>query len=157
MDKEFLQKAKEIAQEIKKRDNFLVVTNHDADGISSGAIIATALSRLGKKFETIVGERGMKLSGGQKQRIILARALARKPEILILDEATSAIDAESEKLIQQSIKDLKGRMTILIIAHRPSTVMNCDRLVVLEKGKVVEEDSPERLQENPQSYFYRMK
>ena len=121
------------------------------------ANIYDTVIELPKKFDTVVGERGVKLSGGQKQRIVLARALARKPEILILDEATSAIDTESEKLIQQSIKDLKGKVTILIIAHRPSTVMNCDRLVVLEKGGILEEGPPEKLIENPQSYFYRMK
>ena len=144
-----------VKNNIRFYDEF--ISEKDIIEAAKMANIYDTIKELPKKFETVVGERGVKLSGGQKQRIVLARALARKPEILILDEATSAIDAESEKLIQQSIKDLKGKMTILIIAHRSSTVMNCDRLVVLEKGKIVEEDSPENLQENPQSYFYRMK
>ena len=133
------------------------VSEKDIIEAAKMANIYDTVTELSEKFDTVVGERGVKLSGGQKQRIVLARALARKPEILILDEATSAIDAESEKLIQQSIKNLRGKMTILIIAHRPSTVMNCDRLIVLKKGKILEEDSPEKLIENPQSYFYRMK
>lgn len=126
------------------------------EALKMANIYATVLE-LPQGIDTIVGERGIKLSGGQKQRIALARALAKKPEVLILDEATSAIDGESEKLIQESIKSLRGKMTILIIAHRPSTVMNCDRLVVLEGGKILEEGSPEALLNNPDSYFYRMR
>ncbi len=106
-------------------------------------------------FNTVVGERGIRLSGGQRQRIILARALVRKPEILILDEATSALDNESEALIHESIENFRGQITVIAIAHRLSTVMNSDRLLVLEEGKITEEGKPAELLKNKDSYFYK--
>jgi subfamily B ATP-binding cassette protein MsbA len=107
-------------------------------------------------YATRVGDRGVKLSGGQRQRLAIARELFKAPEILILDEATSALDSESEALIQQSIQALKGRMTILIIAHRLSTVRTCDRLYVLDGGRVVEEGAVADLLGRPSSRFRRM-
>jgi len=107
-------------------------------------------------FETHVGERGGELSGGQKQRIALARALARKPEILVLDEATSALDNESEKIIREALDNLRGKITIVVIAHRPSTIANVDKLVVLDKGRIIEQDSPKKLLENRNSYYYKV-
>lgn len=107
-------------------------------------------------YATRVGDRGVKLSGGQRQRLAIARELFKAPEILILDEATSALDSESEALIQQSIQALKGRMTILIIAHRLSTVRICDRLYVLDRGAVVEEGAVAELLGRPSSRFRRM-
>ena len=107
-------------------------------------------------FGAIVGERGVMLSGGQKQRIALARVLARNPEVLILDEATSSLDNESEALIQKSINDLRSKITILIIAHRLSTIFNVDRLLVLDNGKITEEGTPSDLLKNPDSYFHRI-
>jgi ATP-binding cassette subfamily B protein len=88
-----------------------------------------------------VGDRGVRLSGGQRQRIALARALLRKPELLILDEATSALDSESERLIQQSIELVARDTTILVVAHRLSTVAKANQVYVLGKGRVVEEGS----------------
>lgn len=105
------------------------------------------------KFRASVGERGALLSGGQRQRIALARVLARKPQILILDEATSALDNESELFIQKAIESLRGKMTILIIAHRLSTVMIADRLIAVDGGKIIEEGMPKELLENKNSYF----
>lgn len=87
---------------------------------------------------TEVGEKGVKLSGGQKQRLFIARELFRNPGLLILDEATSALDSESESVIQQSIEKLRGSVTIIIISHRLSTVKNCDKIFVLDKGKLIE-------------------
>ncbi len=107
----------------------------------------------GKK--TIVGERGLRLSAGQRQRIHIARVLARNPEVLILDEATSALDNTTEKHIQKVIDSFKGKMTIIVIAHRLSTVMNCDRLLVLDKGKITEQGSPKQLLDDKESYFYK--
>ncbi len=109
-----------------------------------------------KGFDTIVGERGVELSGGQRQRIALARVLARDPEILILDEATSAIDSESEAAIQDAIQNMKGSITIVMITHRVSAVQNVDKIVAIDDGRVIEEGSPESLLSNPESYFYRI-
>ncbi len=97
------------------------------------------------QYETVVGDRGSLLSGGQKQRISIARAILIKPSILILDEVASALDAESEELIQKSIQSLKGRCTIFAVAHRLSTIRNADRIFVLEKGRIVESGTHEEL------------
>ena len=88
-----------------------------------------------KGIETMVGERGVKLSGGQRQRIGIARALYQRPEVLILDEATSALDTETEKSITDTILKFKGRITILAIAHRVSTLSACDFKVRFEEGR----------------------
>ena len=113
------------------------------------------IQSLPEKFETIVGERGLRLSAGQRQRIVIARILARKPELLILDEATSALDNESEAQIQAVIKKLKGRVTVFAIAHRLSTVMDSDKLMVLEGGRLVEQGEPQKLMADKNSYFFR--
>ena len=107
------------------------------------------------KYNTVIGERGMMISGGQRQRIIIARVLALKPQILILDEATSALDNESELKIQKIIENLKGKMTVLVIAHRLSTVMNCDRIITIENGEITGLGDPERLLKDKNSYFYK--
>lgn len=98
-----------------------------------------------KKFNQIVGERGIKLSVGQKQRVAIARAILRDPRILILDEPTSALDAKSEKFINESLAELMKGRTTFIIAHRLSTVRRADKIIVLEKGKIVEEGKHEEL------------
>jgi len=107
-------------------------------------------------FDTVVGERGIMLSAGQRQRVVLARILAREPEILIMDEATSALDNESELLIEKAIRALRGKITVFIIAHRLSTVMNTDRILALDNGTIMEEGEPAELLKNKESYFYRM-
>ena len=109
-----------------------------------------------KGMDTMVGERGTMLSVGQRQRIAIARVLARDPKILILDEATSALDNETEKEIQKVIEKLKGRVTTIMIAHRLSTVMQADKLLVLDDGKVKEEGSPEDLLKDDSSYFAKL-
>lgn len=103
------------------------------------------ISKFPEKFDTLVGERGVKLSGGQRQRVAIARAILKDPSILILDEATSALDTESEKLVQDALNELmKGRTTI-IIAHRLATIRNVDRIYVLKEGEIVEEGSHDSL------------
>ena len=96
-------------------------------------------------YDTIVGERGTRLSGGQRQRITLARALVRDVDILILDEATSALDSESEKVIQDTLFDLYGKRTIIVVAHRLSTIQMADQILVLDDGQVIESGTHEEL------------
>ena len=132
------------------------ITKEDIVESSRMANIYDFIETLPEKFNTVVGERGVLLSGGQRQRIVLARVLARRPQILILDEATSALDNESEALIQKSIEGLKGKVTVLAIAHRLSTVMASDRLLVLDKGKIIEEGTPAELLKDKDSYFFKV-
>ena len=106
---------------------------------------ADFVSHLSKKEKTIVGERGVKLSGGQRQRVAIARAIYRNPELIIFDEATSNLDAISEKAIGKAMEDIFKKRTALIIAHRMATVLSCDRVVVLKKGQVVESGAPKKL------------
>jgi ATP-binding cassette subfamily B protein len=95
------------------------------------------LDRLPQGFDTFLGERGVRLSGGQRQRIAIARAILRDPAVLLLDEATSALDAESERLVQDALEQLMQARTTLIIAHRLATVRKVDRILVMDRGRIV--------------------
>lgn len=108
------------------------------------------------KYDTLVGERGIRLSGGQKQRVAIARAILMNPKILLLDEATSALDSESENLVQQAldtiINDTNDAKTVIIIAHRLSTVRNADQILVIQNGTIVEQGNHQQLIDNDNVY-----
>jgi ATP-binding cassette subfamily B protein len=114
------------------------------------------ISRFPEAYGTLVGERGVKLSGGQRQRIAIARALLKDPAILILDEATSSLDSESEALIQEALSELLVGRTSFIIAHRLSTVRQCDRIYVIDRGAVVESGTHAQLMENAEGTYRRL-
>ena len=110
------------------------------------------IEKLPNKYESIVGENGVKLSGGQKQRLSIARAILKNSSIILLDEATSSLDSESESVIQKAIENLTKNKTTIIIAHRLSTVMNCDKILVFENGQIIEEGNHEFLVNNSSTY-----
>jgi subfamily B ATP-binding cassette protein MsbA len=110
------------------------------------------VEKLPNKYETMIGENGVKLSGGQKQRLSIARAILKDSSIILLDEATSSLDSESEAVIQNAIENLTKNKTTIIIAHRLSTVMKCDKILVFENGKIVEEGKHEFLVSNSNIY-----
>jgi len=133
------------------RDNITFGLNHIEDeaveAAARAAQIYDFIMDLPEKFDTTVGERGITLSGGQKQRIAIARALLRESPLLLLDEATSSLDAQSEMLVQAALDELMKDRTTLIIAHRLATVLKADRIIVVDKGRIVEEGTHHTLVE----------
>jgi ATP-binding cassette subfamily B protein/subfamily B ATP-binding cassette protein MsbA len=141
------------------RDNILYGSPEAAqEQIEDAARTAHAhefITKLEKGYDTIIGERGVKLSGGQKQRVALARAVLTNPQLLILDEATSFLDSESEALVQDALRRIFRNRTTLVIAHRLSTIMDADKIAVIEKGLIVEEGTHGDLLDR-QGRYYQM-
>ena len=139
------------------KNNLLWANNNARDSdVEHACRLANAekfISTLDGKYDALVGERGVKISGGEAQRICLARALIRKPKVLILDEATSSLDSHSELLIKESIENLTGETTIICIAHRLSTIQSADRIYYLEAGKIIEEGTFKELIDRKESSF----
>lgn len=125
----------------------LDATDAEVEEAARRAYADEFIAALPEKYDTVVGERGVKLSGGQKQRLAIARALLADPRILILDEATSLVDTEAEQLIQRALDNLRHNRTTFVIAHRLSTVRDADKIVVIEGGQIVEQASHEQLME----------
>jgi len=133
--------------------------NSDKEAVIQAARMANAhefISAFPEGYETIVGDRGIKLSGGQRQRIAIARAMLRNPQLLILDEATSSLDTESEQQVQSALKTLMKGRTSIVIAHRLSTIRHADKIIVLKQGQIIEQGSHEALMELEGGYYRKM-
>ena len=139
------------------RENLLLgVENHAVDGVEEAARISQllpAIQSFGAGFETVIGERGVRLSGGQKQRTALARAIIRNPPILILDDAFSSVDVETEEEILRELKQFMHGRTTLLISHRISTVRDAGMIVYLSGGEIVEQGSHEELLAKRGAYY----
>ena len=131
-----------IAENIAYGDRW--ATRDRIEAAAAAANAAEFIDRLPDGYDTLIGERGVRLSGGQRQRLAIARAVLADPRIFILDEATSNLDSESERLIQQSLDELLRGRTSFVIAHRLSTIRHADRILVLEDGRIVRDRQPRR-------------
>lgn len=141
-------------------ENNILLGKQDADlaQIEDAAHVANAFNFITKKeggFRTNIGDRGTKLSGGERQRLTIARAIVKNPPILILDEATSSLDTESERLVQDAINNMMQNRTSIVIAHRLSTIRHADEIIVLQKGEIVERGTHEELLKK-EGYYYRL-
>jgi subfamily B ATP-binding cassette protein MsbA len=126
--------------------------------VEEAATIANAHNYITKKeagYQTNIGDRGSKLSGGERQRLTIARAVLKNPPILILDEATSSLDTESERLVQDAINNMMQNRTSIVIAHRLSTIRHADEIVVLQRGEIVERGTHNQLMQK-QGYYYKL-
>ncbi|MFJ5621669.1 ABC transporter ATP-binding protein [Peribacillus loiseleuriae] len=139
------------------RDNLMIIEPNASEEYLWDALEFAAAAEFVKKLpqglDTLIGDRGIRLSGGERQRLVLARAILRKPSILVLDEATSALDTENEAKIQAAIERLKGTMTIIVIAHRLSTIRNADQVVVMDQGEIIQVGAYNQLAKEKRGMF----
>ncbi|WP_422659338.1 ABC transporter ATP-binding protein [Paenibacillus sp. EC2-1] len=142
------------------RDNLKLVAPNADDAELWEALRFSAseefVRKLPQGLDTVIGDRGIRLSGGERQRVVLARAILKRPSILVLDEATSALDSENEKLIQNALELLKGSMTIIVIAHRLSTIRNADQVIVMEEGSVIQQGGYHQLSQESKGTFKQL-
>jgi subfamily B ATP-binding cassette protein MsbA len=142
------------------RDNILYgkldATPGEVEAAARAANAHGFILELAEGYDTLVGERGVKLSGGQRQRIAIARAILKNPRVLILDEATSSLDSESEQAVQEALQRLMQARTTFVIAHRLSTIVNADRIAVIEGGYVVEQGTHAELLGHEGGLYRRM-
>lgn len=142
------------------RDNLKLVAPSATDDDLWEALRFSAsdqfVSKLPQGLDTVIGDRGIRLSGGERQRIVLARAILKRPAILILDEATSALDSENERLIQEALERLKGSMTVIVIAHRLSTIRHADQVIVMEQGQIIQQGGYQQLSQENEGTFRQL-
>lgn len=142
------------------RENLMIIDNEAKEQQLWEALeFASAdsfVKNLPHGLDTLIGDRGIKLSGGERQRLVLARAILRKPAILVLDEATSALDSVNEAKIQASLEKLKGQMTIIVIAHRLSTIKNADQVIVLDQGSIIQQGGFSQLASEQKGVFGKL-
>ena len=145
-----------IRDNIAYGDNSRSVTDEEIYRVAKMANVHDFINQLPQGYQTPVGSKGgTQLSGGQKQRIAIARALIRDPPILLLDEATSALDTESEQIVQQALDEASKDRTCLVIAHRLKTIVNSDKIIVIDRGQNVEEGTHEELLSR-QGHYWRL-
>ena len=130
-------------------------TREEIEEAAKAANIHEDIMHMPDRYETKVGERGLRLSGGQKQRVAIARAILRQSPIIILDEATASVDVETERQIQKAINRITGKRTIIAIAHRLSTIRNADLILVIQEGEIIERGTHDQLMAQKGTY-YRM-
>ncbi|MCG7372649.1 ATP-binding cassette domain-containing protein [Pseudomonas luteola] len=141
------------------RDNLLLGSEAEPWRLQEAlddAHLSPLIARLPEGLETRLGERGFTLSTGERQLLALARALLRQPKVLLLDEATASIDSETETLLQEALHDLRGKVTMIVVAHRLSTIRDADRIIVLRQGRLVEEGNHAQLLANPEGHYHHL-
>ncbi|MFD1956960.1 ABC transporter ATP-binding protein [Paenibacillus thailandensis] len=142
------------------RDNLKLVAPQAKDDELWEALKFSASEKFVRKLpqglDTVIGDRGIRLSGGERQRIVLARAILKRPSILVLDEATSALDSENERLIQEALERLKGKLTIIVIAHRLSTIRHADQVIVMDQGEIIQQGGYQQLSQETKGKFRQL-